>query len=137
MGRSQDSSINALVTVRSLRSAYYLALTYTRYMLTVAETPAFAKLWPDYWSADEHGDFCAWIAANPLAGDVVPGTGGVRKVRWTRSASGKRGGVRVVYYNRVAEGRIWLLLIYAKSAQDNLPAHVLKAAKEMLHHAED
>jgi hypothetical protein len=61
----------------------------------------------------------------------------VRKVHWSRSGSGKQGGVRVIYYNRLADGRIWLLLIYAKSARDNLPAHVLNASREMLDHAED
>jgi hypothetical protein len=68
---------------------------------------------------------------------VAVRTGGVRKVRWSRSGSGKQGGVRVIYYNRLADGRIWLLLIYAKSARDNLPAHVLNAALEMLDHAQD
>lgn len=68
---------------------------------------------------------------------MVPGTGGVRKVRWSRAGRGKRGGVRVVYYNQLAAGRVWLLLIYAKSARDNLPAHILNAAGEMLEHAED
>jgi hypothetical protein len=106
-------------------------------MLTVVETPSFTRLWPDYWTEDERGEFCAWIAGSPLAGDVVPRTGGVRKVRWSRSGSGKQDGVRVIYYNRLADGRIWLLLIYAKSARDNLPAHVLNAAREMLDHAED
>lgn len=106
-------------------------------MLTVVETPSFTRLWPDYWTEDERGEFCAWIASSPLAGDVIPRTGGVRKVRWSRSASEKQGGVRVSYYNRLSDGRIWLLLIYAKSARDNLPAHVLKAAREMLDHAED
>jgi hypothetical protein len=106
-------------------------------MLTVVETPSFTRLWPDYWTQDERGEFCAWIAGGPLAGDVVPRTGGVRKVRWSRCGSGKQGGVRVIYYNRLADGRIWLLLIYAKSARDNLPAHVLNAAREMLDHAED
>jgi hypothetical protein len=106
-------------------------------MLTVAETPAFSRLWPDYWTEQELGEFCAWIATNPLSGDVVPGTGGIRKVRWSRPGSGKRGGVRVVYYNRLSEGRVWLLLIYAKSARDNLPANVLNAAREMLDDAQD
>jgi hypothetical protein len=45
--------------------------------------------------------------------------------------------VRVVYYNRIADGRIWLLLIYAKSAKDNLPAHILNTAREMFDHAQD
>jgi len=40
-------------------------------MLTVAETPSFTRLWSDYWTEDEHGEFCAWIAANPEAGDVA------------------------------------------------------------------
>jgi hypothetical protein len=106
-------------------------------MLTVAETPSFNRLWHDYWTEEERGEFCAWISANPEAGDVVPGTGGVRKVRWTRPGHGKRGGVRVVYYNQFAKGRIWLLLIYAKSARDNLPAHVLSAAREMLENAKN
>ncbi|WP_338114215.1 transcriptional regulator [Thiorhodococcus mannitoliphagus] len=75
-------------------------------MLTIAETPSFTRLWPDYWTEEERGEFCVWIARNPLVGDVVPGTGGVRKVRWSMSGSGKQGGVRVIYYNRLADGRI-------------------------------
>jgi mRNA-degrading endonuclease RelE of RelBE toxin-antitoxin system len=106
-------------------------------MLTVAETPSFSRLWPDYWTEEERGEFSAWISANPEAGDVVPATGGVRKVRWSQAGRGKRGGVRVIYYNQLAKGRVWLLLIYAKSARDNLPAHVLNAAREMLEDAQD
>jgi hypothetical protein len=58
-----------------------------------------------------------------------------RKVRWKRQGSGKSGGVRVIYYNRLANGEIWLLTIYAKSAQDNIPSHILKAIKETIDHA--
>ena len=58
-------------------------------------------------------------------------------MRWSRAGRGKRGGVRVVHYNQLAEGRLWLLLIYAKSARDNLPAHVLNAAREMLEDGKD
>jgi len=105
--------------------------------LTIAETPSFTRSWPDYWTEEERGEFCAWIASNPVAGDVVPGTGGVGKVRWSRAGSGKQGGVRVIYYNRLADARIWLLLKYAKSARDNFSAHVLNFAREMLDHAED
>lgn len=72
-------------------------MTYAAGVLTVVETPSFTRLWPDYWSEDERGDFCAWIARKPLAGAVVPGTGAVRKVRWLKAGSGKRGGVRVIY----------------------------------------
>jgi len=54
-------------------------------------------------------------------------------VRWSRAGSGKRGGVRVIHYNQLADGRIYLLLIYAKSAKDNVPANVLLKIKETLH----
>ncbi|MDN5872681.1 MAG: type II toxin-antitoxin system RelE/ParE family toxin [Nitrococcus sp.] len=72
------------------------------------------------------------MAANPEAGNVVPGSGGVRKVRWSRPGKGKRGGVRVIYYNQLGEGLIWLLIIYAKSRLENAPAYILRALKKEL-----
>ncbi len=99
-------------------------------MLTIIETPLFTKLWSDYWTEDERGEFVTWLAIQPEVGDVIPKTGGVRKIRWKRKGMGKRGGVRVVYYNRLENGSIWLLLIYAKSSQENIPAHTLKQIKE-------
>ena len=106
-------------------------------MLTVVETPLFQGLWPDYWSEDERGEFASWLAHSPDAGDVVPGSGGVRKVRWSRKGTGKRGGVRVVYFNRLANGEIWLLLIYAKSALDKVSGNVLKQLKQEIEDAHD
>ena len=79
-------------------------------MLTVVETPLFSKLVSDYWSEDERAEFASYVAVNPDVGDVVPGSGGVRKVRWSRQGSGKRGGVRVIYFNKRADGEVWLLL---------------------------
>lgn len=70
------------------------------------------------------------IAANSDAGVVVSGSGGVRKVRWSRKGSGKSGGVRVVYFNKLAKGEVWLLLIYAKNVSDSIPAHVLREIRE-------
>ncbi|WP_366636650.1 transcriptional regulator [Aquisalimonas sp.] len=74
------------------------------------------------------------LAANPEAGDVIPGSGGCRKVRWGRAGAGKRGGVRVIYFTRLASGEIWMLLVYAKSVRDNIPAHILRAIREELEH---
>ena len=71
-------------------------------MLTVIESPLFTKLWPDYWSEEERGEFAAFIANTPEAGAVVPGSGGCRKIRWSRDGAGKRGGVRVIYTTRLA-----------------------------------
>lgn len=98
-------------------------------MLTIIETEVFEKFWPLYWMEKEHDAFIAFIAESPNAGDVVSGSGGVRKVRWSRSGSGKSGGVRVIYFNRLANGEIWLLLIYAKSKLDTVDGKILKEMK--------
>ena len=50
-------------------------------MLTVIETELFQKLWPAYWTEEERGEFASFLSANPTAGDVVPESGGVRKIR--------------------------------------------------------
>ena len=67
-------------------------------MLAVIESPLFNRLWPDYWTEDERGEFAVYVAGSPEAGDVIPGSGGCRKIRWSRSGMGKRGGVRVILY---------------------------------------
>lgn len=104
-------------------------------MLTIIESPLFTRLWPDYWSEEERGEFAAFIANNPESGDVVPGSGGCRKIRWARAGAGKRGGVRVIYTARLARGAVVLLVIYAKSARENIPAHVLRKIAEEMGHA--
>jgi len=75
-------------------------------MLTVVETSLFRRQWPVYWTEEERGAFAAFIAERPTAGDVVPDSGGIRKVRWGRAGSGKSGGVRVIYFTRTAEGEV-------------------------------
>lgn len=101
-------------------------------MYTVVETPTFVEDANALWSEDERIAFCAWISAHPDAGDLIPGSGGCRKVRWTRGGFGKRGGVRVIYFTRLANGEIWLLVIYAKSVRGNIPAHILKSVRESI-----
>ena len=102
-------------------------------MHTVAETEIFQRYAASIWSESERLEFIDWIAANPLAGDVIPGSGGCRKVRWSRSGMGKRGGARVIYFN-VLDGRIWLLIAYAKAKFDNLPAGFLSRLKAEVEH---
>ena len=104
-------------------------------MFTVIETPTFVRLASDYWNDEDRTDFINFIAGDPEAGDVVPGSGGVRKVRWGSSGRGKRGGVRVIYFNRLANGEIWLLLVYRKSVLENIPTHVLRQIKEEIENA--
>jgi hypothetical protein len=101
-------------------------------MLTVVETVLFQRQWPLYWTEDERASFAAYIAEHPTAGDVVPESGGIRKVRWARAGSGKSGGVRVIYFTRTAEGEVVLLTLYAKSKTDNLSGPKLKEIRRAL-----
>ncbi|SDJ34419.1 transcriptional regulator [Billgrantia gudaonensis] len=101
-------------------------------MYPIAETEIFTKDADALWDEDERGEFYEWLAMNPEAGPVIPGSGGCRKVRWQRENSGKRGGVRVIHYNRLANGKIWLLVIYAKSVRGDIPAPILRQIKEAL-----
>ncbi|CAI8784854.1 putative transcriptional regulator [Pseudomonas sp. IT-P171] len=99
-------------------------------IFTIIETEIFKRYAESIWDDGERHEFITWLAANPLAGDVVPGSVGMRKVRWSRSGMGKRGGTRVSYYNTLSEGSIWLLIAYTKAKFDNLPAAFLKQLKE-------
>ncbi len=107
-------------------------MTYIWFMYTVIETPTFTEDAKELWSEEDRGAFCAWLAANPEAGDVIPASGGCRKVRWRRQGTGKSGGVRVIYFTRLESGELWLLVIYAKSVRGNIPAHLLKSIREVI-----
>jgi hypothetical protein len=103
-------------------------------MYTIIELPTFSNDAKSIWDEAERGEFCAWLAEHPLAGDVITGSGGCRKVRWTRTGMGKRGGVRVIYFNRLENGAIYLMVIYAKAVRGNIPVHLLKAIQETIAH---
>lgn len=102
-------------------------------MRTVAETEIFQRHAALIWSEKMRIEFINWIAANPLAGDLIPGSGGCRKVRWSRAGMGKRGGARVIYFNGT-DGKIWLLIVYAKAKFDNLPTTFLSKLKMEVEH---
>ena len=103
-------------------------------MYTVIETDVFVSAAAQVWTDAERVAFIDWLAANPEAGDVIPGSGGCRKVRWTRPGMGKRGGARVIYFNRLESGEIWLLMVYVKAKFDNLPVSFLKQLREAIEH---
>ena len=103
-------------------------------MYTIIETPTFKDDAKNIWSEEERGAFCAWLAANPEAGDVIPSSGGCRKIRWAITGKGKRGGARIIYFNRHSNGEIWLLVIYSKSVKGNIPSHILKSIREVIEH---
>jgi len=84
--------------------------------IEVVELGRFAKQANKLWNKAERAEFIDFIARNPLAGDVVQGTGGMRKVRWTeaRRGRGKRGGTRVMYYYLARDFTLYLLALYSK-----------------------
>ncbi len=89
-------------------------------MITVAETSEYAKRARKLLSEKERTDLISYLAAHPDAGDVMEGTGGVRKVRWAREGRGKSGGVRVVYFYHNQGMPLYLLTLYGKNEKDNL-----------------
>jgi mRNA-degrading endonuclease RelE of RelBE toxin-antitoxin system len=96
------------------------------------EATAFTKHIYDYFSDDEYLGLQSFLLQYPESGRVVPGSGGVRKVRWAMSGKGKSGGVRVIYYFKRQDDEIWLLTIYSKNEVENIPSHVLRQiAKEI------
>lgn len=99
-------------------------------MFSFIETRFFSQLVGEYLSDDEYASLQKTLVANPQAGPLIPGSGGVRKIRWAVRGRGKRGGVRVIYYAKIREGVIWMLTIYPKNVAENIPAHVLRKIKE-------
>ena len=104
-------------------------------MATFVETPLFTRLVADYLSDEAYGELQSHLANHPHAGAVIPGAGGVRKLRWVLPGCGKRGGIRVIYFLPPERGVIWMLTLYPKNVADNIPAHVLKQIREEIEDA--
>ncbi len=96
------------------------------------ETSVFTKQVQDNLSDKDYSDFQEALILNPSAGDIIRGSGGLRKIRWNIASSGKRGGIRIIYYWQNKENLIFLLLLYRKNAQDNLSQKELKILKKIM-----
>src|SRR5712692_11082837 len=100
------------------------------------EGPAFTRCLSDYLNDDEYRALQVELAANPDLGDVMPGTGGFRKVRWAdpKRGKGRRGGLRIIYFYFGSEEQIWLMMLYGKDEAADLTARekkILKTAIEL------
>lgn len=89
-------------------------------MLTVAELSEYMRTADKLLSAAERQDVIRYLTENPKAGDLMEGTGGVRKLRWGRGGQGKSGGVRVIYYFHDEAMPLYLLTLFAKGDRANL-----------------
>jgi len=99
-------------------------------VFTFIESSAFERVCPAYLDDDEYAELQEFMMQSPEAGQVVPGSGGVRKLRWTRPGMGKRGGLRIIHFVRYEPNEFWMLTIYAKGKRDQVPAHILKQLLE-------
>jgi hypothetical protein len=95
----------------------------TNYGITIVELLSFQNDADRIFSDQEREDLSDFISANPVFGDVIPGTGGIRKLRWRARGNGKRGGARVIYYFRDLNMPVFLLAVYAKGEKMNLTMH--------------
>ncbi|EFI34410.1 putative transcriptional regulator [Desulfonatronospira thiodismutans ASO3-1] len=94
------------------------------------ETTIFTKLLPKYLNDDEYRALQWYLLVYPDAGDIVRGSGGVRKIRWAPKGKGKSGGIRFMYYWKKSVEEIWLLTLYSKSERATIPGDVLKKIAE-------
>lgn len=94
------------------------------------ETNLFTRLVQDYLTDEEYRELQAVLSEWPEAGDVIRGSGGVRKLRWRATGRGKRGGYRVIYLPKTVEGVIWMLTMYPKNVKDDIPADVLRKIRK-------
>lgn len=88
--------------------------------ITVIEFPKFLAQVGEIISGDERDEFVTYIAQNPEDGSVIPGTGGIRKIRWGGKHKGKRGGVRIIYYFYNKTSPIFLLTMFGKNEKEDL-----------------
>lgn len=89
-------------------------------MQTIAETPEYVRRAEKLLAEAERRDVLNYLAAHPRSGDLMEGTGGVRKLRWSRGGRGKSGGVRVIYYFHNESMPLYLLTLFAKNERANL-----------------
>ncbi len=94
-------------------------------MYTIIETPVYARKAAQFLDVAGRESVAAFLALNPTAGVVIRGSGGIRKLRWGTAHAGKRGGHRIVYFNQLERGRIWLLTIFSKRQIDNISTREL------------
>jgi hypothetical protein len=100
--------------------------------ITVVETRPFIEDAARCLQDEEREELITYVARNPTAGVLIPGTGGVRKIRWRASGRGKRGGTRVIYYYHSDRIPLFLLTAYAKSRQTDLSPAQRSAMKRIV-----
>ncbi|MBP1777092.1 MAG: hypothetical protein H6Q86_3102 [candidate division NC10 bacterium] len=100
-------------------------------MLSFIELPSFAAVRDRYLDDDEFIVLQQHLAEHPNAGEVIPRSGGCRKLRWGAAGRGKRGGTRVIYFLRLGSGQIVLVTMYSKNVREDIDPRLLRRIKEV------
>jgi mRNA-degrading endonuclease RelE of RelBE toxin-antitoxin system len=100
--------------------------------MKIVETPIFTKQVLALLDEDDYRKFQIELVIRPASGDIIPGTGGLRKIRWKGSGRGKRGGTRIIYYWFKSKDTLLMLLIYPKNVWDDLSKKQLKVLKALV-----
>jgi mRNA-degrading endonuclease RelE of RelBE toxin-antitoxin system len=100
--------------------------------MLLIETPIFTQRIQRFLSDEQYRLLQRQLVAKPDTGRLIPGSGGLRKMRWSVSGRGKRGGIRIIYHWAVAREQILLLFVYPKSEQDDLTPTQLRALKRII-----
>ncbi len=100
--------------------------------MIILETSIFTRRVVELLADDDYRELQSLLIQYPEMGKIIPGSGGLRKVRWAARGQGKRGGVRVIYYWAVEPDRLLMLLIYPKSEQDDLTPAQLKVLRQIV-----
>ena len=105
-------------------------MPYNSLVLSFVETRLFTRLVQQYLTEDEYAALQTFLSNHPDSGDVIPGSGGIRKLRWRAPGRGKRGGYRLIYFARLARGVIYMLTMYPKNVAEKIPGDVLRRIRK-------
>ena len=100
--------------------------------MVIVETRIFSRRIKELMSDDEYRALQETLVNRPGMGDIVQGTGGLRKVRWKQEGHGKSGGVRVIYYWMTEDEQLYMLYVYPKSKQEDLTAEQKRVLKSIV-----
>ena len=103
-------------------------------MYTIIETPVYLRQADALLEDDERESIAAYLALNPNAGSVIRNSDGIRKLRWRAADGGKRGGYRVIYFNKLEQGQIWLLTVFSKRQHENISTRDLAKVRKAMDH---
>ena len=100
--------------------------------MEIIETSIFTRQIKELISDEEYAELQFALIQRPDWGDIIPGSGGIRKLRWARPGSGKRGGLRLIYYWYVDGDQLRMLYVYAKNDRENLSRDQLAMLRKIV-----